>query len=636
MLPCVHLFEPPELSVLMNHDRLTMMTDGTINTDPGHQTTIVLANMSETTPITSASPLVIARKPFGCVTFVDGPFKHFSEEFTLFLNKALFCAAQPSDVDAINAQAHSDDSVMNNEITAFVQPVAEFATCPKSPTFQVDHAAQADCVLDVANHIEVINEPTTEASITEVFTTNKISGSPVEEAAPSVATHVLAAACIEDETFFITQESSVEEYGLSETSTISGTESVEFTLINNDIPVAEHTPESQLDNAAIVNETQQIDSLQQAFSTTEDDATAAEKTAIVQNDLVEAISAAEDVTPENATTEDATAAEETAIMQKDLVNSAISTIEEATADEETAILQNDFDAISTFEGATVVEETVIMENDFVDAIKNLVIDDSETDVKTVIRDILDWHPELDFETDVEKDLEPASPLSAISENHTDTMPVTIPIPAIAFPLILEDDFDAAVSSILDTELEHLLDIDITWSVPHIVEKGKSERDIVRERLANKSTTQFNRQNLRLEKAAQELFIDGTAPMQIAMTTTDAVQDAREDSASVTYIEPERKEGEIFASEANVTEDLETFTDTEDVVVQLTKVIASGSGMHSRNSSTSSGGSRLSEPVFDSQDCPDTPVTEYCMSPNKSQSDQNTGDELLQDAGQTTE
>ena len=582
-----------------------MMTDGTINTDPGHQTTGVPANMEpETTHITSASPLVIARKSFGCVTFVDGPFKHISEEFAFFL-EALLCTVPSSNVDAINSQAHSDDSIMDNEPAAFVEPVAELAACPESPTLQVDHATPVDMVLDVTNHIETTNKHTTEVSTstTEAFTVDETSDSPVEEAAPSVATHVLATAGNEDEIPFITQETSVEEHAPSETKTINATESVEFTIVNNDIAVAEHISQSQLEDAAVTDETQQIGFAQDALSTPEDDTTAVEHAATVQNDLVDAFS----------TAEDATAVEVIAIMQNDLVN-----------------------ATSTTEEATAVDGTAIMQNDLLDAIKNLVGEDSETDVKAVIRDILDWHPELDFETDLEKDLEPVSPLDAISEEHTDTMPVAIPIPVIAYPLIFEDDFDAAVSSILDTKLERLLDIDITWSVPQIVEKGKSERDIIRERLSNKSTAQFNGQNLRLEKAAQALSIDGTAPMQTATKTAAEMQAAREDSAPVTSIEPEREEGEISASEANTTDALETFTDTEDVVVQLAKYIASSSGMHSRHSSTSSANSGLSEPVFDSQDCPDTPVTEYCMTPNKIPSDQTTGDDLLQDADKTTE
>ncbi len=593
------------------------MADGMINTDPGHQTTSAPTNMeSETTHIAGVSPLAIARKSFGCVTFVDGPFKHISEDFVLFL-KALLCAVPPSNADAINIQTHSDNSAMDNEPAIFVESATELAACPKSPTHQVDHAAPADFVLDVANHIEAINEHTIEASGSEAFNTHEISDVPVQEAAPSVATHVLATDG--DETVFITQESLVQEYAPAETNTISATESVEFTIINDDVPVAEHTSESRLEDAAITKETQHES--QQVLSAPENDATAAEETVIVQNDLVEVVSSIED----------ATADEEIAILQKDLVDSAIFTTEEATAVEETAILQNNFDSISTSGEATVVDETAAMQNDLVEAIKNLVAEDSDTDVKAVIRDILDWHPELDFETDLEMDLEPASPLDTISMEHTDNMPAAIPVPAIPYPIIFEDDFDAAVSSILHTKLERLLDIDITWSVPQIVEKGKSERDIIQERLADTSTAQFNRQNLRLEKAAQALSINGAAPMQIAPKIAAALQPAHKDSPSVTHIEPEREEVAISAPQAGMAEVCELITDHDDVAVQL-----SSSGMHSRNSSTSSAASKLSEPVFDSQDCPDTPVTEYCTSPNKVHSDQNTGDQLLEDAEETTE
>jgi hypothetical protein len=230
--------------------------------------------------------------------------------------------------------------------------------------------------------------------------------------------------------------------------------------------------------------------------------------------------------------------------------------------------------------------------------------------------ICDINPDLDhLEHDSEDELssEIATPAENDLDQNPEPAPVTTPVPVTVYPLLFEDDFDAAASSIPNSELELLFDTDISWSIPQIVEKEKSERDVVRERLANKATAKFNIQNLRLEKAAQALSINATAPVD-TVTKTLSAADAIPSTPS-TDEQPEVSTN----NEDNTTEALEVFSDNEEAIVELAK--DSPTSGHSRTASSSSAESKLSAAaVFDSAPCPDTPVTEYCMTPPKAQAD----------------
>lgn len=225
----------------------------------------------------------------------------------------------------------------------------------------------------------------------------------------------------------------------------------------------------------------------------------------------------------------------------------------------------------------------------------------------------DLENHLQHDSELESSWEVVTPDESTFDHNNETAAVTTPLLVTAYPLILEDDFDAAASSIFNTELEYLFDTDITWSIPQIVEKGKSARDTVRERLTKKTTTRFNLQNLRLEKAAQALSIDGAAPISIATQPAPAL-------AAAPALPIVDQHAEVPADTEGSATTPEVFSDNEEAVVDVTKDIATGG--HSRTGSSSSDESKLSAgAVFDSAPCPGTPVTEYCMTPPKSHADE---------------
>ncbi|KAL2128134.1 hypothetical protein VTI74DRAFT_9615 [Chaetomium olivicolor] len=189
--------------------------------------------------------------------------------------------------------------------------------------------------------------------------------------------------------------------------------------------------------------------------------------------------------------------------------------------------------------------------------------------------------------------------------------VTCTVPTL--PVVFEDDFDAPVSTIFDIHFEHLMEIDATWCIPQIIEKGKSEREIVRERLANQSTTRFNLQNLRLEKAARALSIDGPVPV---IATSKPATPIVETSNLATPIEPKEAGTPANALERKTTTALEAFPANEEAPIELAEEVVRN---HSRSASTSSTASKTSveqSTVFDSEPYPGTPVTEYSMTPSK--------------------
>jgi hypothetical protein len=191
--------------------------------------------------------------------------------------------------------------------------------------------------------------------------------------------------------------------------------------------------------------------------------------------------------------------------------------------------------------------------------------------------------------DVETSFEAESDQDLISEDVVQE-PIPLPTQVIVYRVIFEDEIDAATSNVFDADFERIMDVDSKWHVPQLVEKGKSEREITRERLANQSTSQFNPQNLRLEKAAEALSIDGTPPVLLTKPPAPAMG-------------------------------------------MPTDMIRS----HSRKSSSSSFDSSFStDGAFDSVPCPGTPVTEYNMTPTKNDDDIYAGGSVTRDDDETTE
>ncbi|KAK4152703.1 hypothetical protein C8A00DRAFT_34619 [Chaetomidium leptoderma] len=406
-------------------------------------------------------------------------------------------------------------------------------------------------------------------------------------------------------------------------------------------PSVEHVSVPENENPAT---TEQIASSQEETISAEDIVAPAEGVSPIVDAMpdTESVMAASPPVTDNlailgiTSTEEATAAEATEEVSVIAWDEASSDTEDLAMDEEHNPSEASFTtAVESSESATTTDhifESPVADDGAIDEpaenpaehiapvyTKPYFEIDSESDIKAVIQDILDNNNDLYFETDFENDFENDSagmdPENAVNENTVENdakaEPAAITMPTPVYPLIFEDDFDAAISSIFATEFEILMGIDVAWSIPQVVEKGKSQRGIVRERLADHFTAQTDRQNSRLEKAARALTIGGAAP---APAVNKAAVPAVEDMKPAVPVESD-KEAEIPVHAEDKIEDA-LFPETEEDVVELAKRMATR-GSHSRTSSSSSAGSKLSvEGVFDSAPCPGTPATEYAATPTR--------------------
>ncbi|KAK4160162.1 hypothetical protein QBC43DRAFT_118448 [Cladorrhinum sp. PSN259] len=80
------------------------------------------------------------------------------------------------------------------------------------------------------------------------------------------------------------------------------------------------------------------------------------------------------------------------------------------------------------------------------------------------------------------------------------------IEPIVWPVILEDDFDAAVSSVLpaDFELDEVMDLDLSWTIPSIKQSDRDAKEVAAEKSAVKALVRGNLQGRRLADAADRL------------------------------------------------------------------------------------------------------------------------------------
>ncbi|KXX81009.1 hypothetical protein MMYC01_202153 [Madurella mycetomatis] len=184
---------------------------------------------------------------------------------------------------------------------------------------------------------------------------------------------------------------------------------------------------------------------------------------------------------------------------------------------------------------------------------------------------------------------------AVDDEQTNNVGL-VSIVASHFAAVSEDDFGIAASSIFDADFERFLEVDDAWSVPQLHEAGKAERDIVRERLVNRSTSQFKLQKLLLERASRALSLEVTAPAEVVRRTADIasrVQGPRTIDASISPTTPK------------------AHSDGREAIVRL-ETASAADPMRSRSVSSSSKNSKASaEPIFDDATCPGTPATDYC-------------------------
>lgn len=234
-----------------------------------------------------------------------------------------------------------------------------------------------------------------------------------------------------------------------------------------------------------------------------------------------------------------------------------------------------------------------------------LVEESESDGTVATPEIPDNEDSLDSRTEIESEAEEDlnKPLGIYVMQdiaHKDQEPAAIPMSVAVYPIFYEDDFDASVSSIQGAEeIDKLLESNGLWFVPQIVEKGKLNRQMVQNRFAAQRTAQGHYRNLNLEKAARDLVLDIPAPMRVIIrAATPAV--AKETETPTT-------------PETPTTQAVETPKKAR-VAKPIPMAIGLPSRTHSRSSSGSSAES--ADASLDSEQCPDTPLTEYSVTSNK--------------------
>ena len=228
-----------------------------------------------------------------------------------------------------------------------------------------------------------------------------------------------------------------------------------------------------------------------------------------------------------------------------------------------------------------------------------LVEESESDDKSVIPEALDNEDDLETETEIEfeakEELDKSFGIHVVPNIvHRDEEPITTPMPVTVHPVFYEDDSDAAVSSTyIVTELDKLRDSDGAWFIPRIVEKAKLNRRMVQHHLANQRTAQNHHRNLKLENAARNLVLDLPAPVRVIITTAAPAV--------------------IKATAAVTTKEVETPNKAR-AAEPISAAIGFPSRTHSRSSSGSSAES--ADASLHSEACPGTPLTEYSATPSK--------------------
>lgn len=190
--------------------------------------------------------------------------------------------------------------------------------------------------------------------------------------------------------------------------------------------------------------------------------------------------------------------------------------------------------------------------------------------------------------------------------------------SLVYPVVYEDDFDAGVSSLFDTDFTRFLGIDDSWSVPMLVEKGKPERDTVLERLTNPSTAQFSLQNLRLEQASRALSLNNTLSVHVntEVTPTSPVNGSPTVSTPVAEAKPEVSEEVVDAVEPEIEAPANRIhartASSRYVCIPSPAGLLHDADCHTCSSSNSKSAGDV---IFDNAACPGTPVTEYSASPS---------------------
>lgn len=542
--------------------------------------------IAECTLVSEDTPaLVIAESPLGLehVATLDDPIS--PAEVTTSQDETLSC---------------TDDVVAAVENIAPVESIlaSGLDLTESIPIITTDDAT--DLLVEEADHAEPIvasELPTTTGTEEPAWTIAAI-GIPIANAIPiahriteslieqAVATQVTEDAEVTEESPVASQDVISVEHTVAEAS-----DSAEWTIAAigiptiNAMPTTNGIPEIQGADIAVSEEIPQVGPVEDDQVSSEATCTQDIPTVEATHEVIEVHAMAADDEPASGT-EDLIAVEERTVLETSTIPATESVANEWTI---AAIGIPIINAISTNDDIT---QLAVADTDCTEDVAQAVsLEDEQVPIEIACTEDIssinvshETGAALVVSEQVQPTEEPAQAEEESDEGmiSQDTAPVVestpeqeaegVPTPVTVYPVIFEDDFDAAISSVFNADFERLMDLDVAWSVPQVVEKGKSQREITRERLANKSTAQFSPQNLRLEKAAKALSIDGAPPVQVTRAPARAVEMAADMSRS-----------------------------------------------HSRKSSSSSVNSDFStEGAFDSAPCPGTPVTEYNMTPTKNE------------------
>lgn len=515
------------------------------------------------TAVTQLSPLAIARRSFGTVS-AGGPFKPIAQGFTFFF-EALLCAIAVGNADTLETLRHLDVSTISSThndkeggFSPSTKPLASQPTFTSEvsacPTEDISTSAKAVIIEEVDDLAQTVALPVENTSARDSETS-------VHPAVIEDSLHEDNPACAENDIAPVESDHLDITYNSEPAVTASATN-------DNVAKTIDVGRESRLTEGEIV------ETVETVIASTEE-----HKAFPVDRVATSTESVAADCTPE---TKDEVTNEISEALQNDTFEENTHSAPEdviAVTDPTVDIIDNSSDSIVEPANTSHV----------ISALAELDSIEDKTTATYPNTDILGKVPDSHIESG---EISQVIPEPAMLDNidYASTPEIKEPIPVPVYTLAFEDDFDAPVSSIFDTRLEHLMGVDMSWSVPQIVEKSKSEREVIRQRLANQGTAQFNPQNLRLEKAARALTING--PL---------IQSSRKTAALPTRLTPAKRDVTAHRMQA-------------DNIPPVEELLPS---IHSRSVSASSAESRVStDAAFDSAPCPGTPATDYSGTPTK--------------------
>ncbi|KAK4234320.1 hypothetical protein C8A03DRAFT_18751 [Achaetomium macrosporum] len=448
----------------------------------------------------ASSPLGVARKPLGCAVFPGGPFKPISKGFALFF-EALLSTIALTNADAMETVAHMDIAAgtpisvtedadfakltsgdAGNPDVTIASPIEDAVPADNLQVQIVEEAntviSNTDAPVAAESHLTADNVPETPISQQEDIPA--VAGDPIVD---EVAECGLVTGDVPDEDALTTEES-VPAACAEDTLDVAEDAVTVSTPVDNDTCVFDEVPVGAIEimeDDNVLNPAAHNDDVKEEITTFTTPAleSVTDDTSVADDIVASATEVNAEVASHEAFSTPAGLDEDETALQQ--------VAEEHLFEDDEENVEEDIEDVLEYSDLAELEEVL------------------NEDIKDAVQDS-DGHDENMSQIDPEKlvDNEPAE---------------AVELPISTLPLIFEDDFDAPISSIFDTDFERHLDIDFTWSIPKIIEKGELEREALRERLAKKSKAQFSLQNLFLEKAARILSIDGTAPVQVATKVT---------------------------------------------------------------------------------------------------------------------